>query len=122
MDRLQFAGHLALVPVAGVTPSVCGGGETPKGFPRVWLLNGWGLRITATYTGGTARVEAVRFAEPFDPDWRTEPSWRTDVPGRDLSEWRTDPAAGVWDGVSVERAARILGSLAELDRVQPHAR
>jgi hypothetical protein len=120
MDRMQFAGHLALVPVDGVTPTVCGGEDRPGSFPRVWLGNGWGLRITRVYPNGNARVEAVRFTEPFDANWTEEPSWKTDVPGRNLPEWCTDPAAGVWDGVGLDRAARLLGCLAGLGRVQPH--
>lgn len=117
MDRLQFAGKLCLTRLHNVIAGVSG---TDESWPRVWMRNGWGIRITEVYPDGTARIESVRFTEPFAPGWVTEPSWETAPPGwnHPRGDRYSIPTGGVVVG-SVTEASDFLESMYGLDRVQP---
>lgn len=124
MDALAFAAQLGTTRLHNLISGTCG----KDGDARVWLRNGWGIRITEVYPDNTARVETVAFAEPFNPDWQSEPVWQAITPVREFLPEYAIPCGGwtpgsfnggTWDGLSVVRVADLLEHLYGYDRVQP---
>ena len=118
LNRLQFAEWLGFTRMHTLPVRVFG---TDESWPRVWLDNGWGIRVTEVYPDETARIESLRFTEPFSVRWDTEQSWETAPPGWDKprGDRYSIPTGGVWEAVTVEQAVGVLETLYRLDRAQP---
>lgn len=119
MDALQFAGAVTLTDVGGDvslhnrTSGVTG--PDSEGV-RVWLRNGWGIKIEMEGGEGSQRatVTTLAFAGPFPDLWAAEPAWTLAMPDVDGGNRMTGP--GVWPGVTRTEAASLLSAMSDLPR------
>ena len=115
MEPLQFAAAVSLTHLHNCIAGVTGSGNDV----RVWLRNGYGIAVKVSQSAALC-IAPVRFAEPFDPDWTTEPAyeWVKRVPHGALTGNPSHPANFI-TGADKHAAVAVLSRLYELDRVQP---
>lgn len=116
MDPIQLAARLDLSHLNNVIAGTTGAGNDV----RVWLRNGYGIAIKKSQSSVLC-IMPVRFTEPFDPDWTTEPKFEFVRRAPAYGTSPTDPghARNHVQDVDVHDAIAVLSRLYELDRVQP---
>lgn len=116
MEPLQFAAAVSLTHLHNCIAGVSGAGNDV----RVWLRNGYGIAVKVSQSAQLC-IAPVRFTEPFNPDWTTEPAFewvRRATPCEAVAGSASHPDNYVM-GADKHAAVGVLSRLYELDRAQP---